>query len=251
MLAAPGRYLWVQLVLRGTERVSPRVRALRVERPGHDLLNALPRSWSRDDDDADFLQRLLAPAEGMLHELDEWAERRAVLVDPRATPSAALDWLAGFAALALDQRWPETARRTLIAEVYQLYRRRGTKAALLRILAIYLGYPPQLVEAWQLRGLAGAVLGTRPGALAATGGRRRVGTDRQPRPVRGRRRAARPDRLHRLGAPVHAAAARRADRRAAQRRARNPGRRTSRRTPWSRSASSAPACGSVSGCGWT
>ncbi|HST47796.1 phage tail protein [Jatrophihabitans sp.] len=165
VLAAPGRYLWVQLLLRGTERVSPRVRALRVERPGHDLLTALPRSWSRDDGDADFLQRMLAPAEGMLHELDEWAERRAVLVDPRATPSSALDWLAGFAALTLDQRWPEPARRTLVAEVYPLYRRRGTKAALLRILEIYLGYPPQLVEAWQLRGLAGAVLGTRPGAI--------------------------------------------------------------------------------------
>jgi phage tail-like protein len=165
VLAAPGRYLWVQLILRGTEQVSPRVRSLRVERPGHDLLNALPRSWSRDDGDADFLQRMLAPSEGMLHELDEWAERRAVLVDPKATPPAALDWLAGFAALALDRRWPEPARRTLVAEVYQLYRRRGTKAALLRILTIYLGYPPQLVEAWQLRGLAGAVLGTRPGAL--------------------------------------------------------------------------------------
>ncbi|HJQ02658.1 MAG TPA: phage tail protein [Jatrophihabitans sp.] len=165
VLAAPGRYLWVQLILRGTERVSPRVRALRVERPGHALLNALPRSWSRDDGDADFLQRMLAPAEGILHELDEWADRRAVLVDPRATPSSALDWLASFAALVLDQRWPESARRTLVAEVYQLYRRRGTKAALLRILAIYLGYPPQLIESWQLRGLAGAVLGTRPGAI--------------------------------------------------------------------------------------
>jgi phage tail-like protein len=165
VLAPPGRYLWVQLILRGTERVSPRVRAMRVERPGHALLSALPRSWSREDGDADFLQRMLAPAEGMLHELDEWAERRAVLVDPRATPSSALDWLAGFAALALDRRWSEQARRTLVAEAYQLYRRRGTKAALLRILAIYLDYSPQLVEAWQLRGLAGAVLGSRPGDI--------------------------------------------------------------------------------------
>lgn len=165
VLAAPGRYLWLQLILRGTERVSPRVRAVRIERPGHPLLTALPRGWSRADADADFLQRLLAPAEGMLHELDEWADQRAVLVEPRATPASALDWLASFAGLALDRRWPESARRTLIAEAYQLYRWRGTKAALLRMLEIYLGYPPQLIEAWQLRGLAGAVLGTKPGAI--------------------------------------------------------------------------------------
>jgi phage tail-like protein len=165
VLAAPGRYLWLQLILRGTERVSPRVRAVRIERPGHPLLTALPRGWSRADADADFLQRLLAPAEGMLHEWDEWADRRAVLVDPQAASTSALDWLASFAGLVLDQRWPEPARRTLIAEAYQLYRWRGTKAALLRMLELYLGYPPQLVEAWQLRGLAGAVLGTEPGAI--------------------------------------------------------------------------------------
>jgi phage tail-like protein len=167
VLAAPGRYLWIQLHLHGTQRVSPRVRSLRVERPGHALLNALPRGWSRDEGDADFLQRLLAPAEGLLHEVDEWADQRAVLADPRVTPSTALDWLASFAGLALDRRWPEQARRLLVAEAYGLFRRRGTQAALLRVLAIYLGYQPTLVEAWQLRGLAGAVLGTRPETVTA------------------------------------------------------------------------------------
>jgi phage tail-like protein len=162
--AAPGRYLWVELVLHGTGRSSPRVRALRVERPGHALLAALPRSWSRAEDDASFLFRLLSPAEGVLHDLDERAAERAVLVNPQGTPSSALDWLAGFAGLVLDQRWPEDARRTLVAEAYPLFRRRGTRDALIRTLGIYLGYAPTLVEKWQLRGLAGAVLGTRPGS---------------------------------------------------------------------------------------
>lgn len=167
VLADPGRYLWIQLIMQGTRQLSPRVRALRAERPGHGLLQALPRGWSRDEGDAGFLQRLLAPAEGLLHEMDERAERRAVLADPRVTPSAFLDWLATFAGLALDKRWPEQARRTLIAEAYPLFRRRGTKGALLRVLAIYLGYQPALVEAWQLRGLAGTTLGTRPGTAFA------------------------------------------------------------------------------------
>jgi phage tail-like protein len=162
--APPGRYLWVELVLHGTGRSSPRVRALRVERPGHALLGALPRSWSRVEEDASFLFRLLAPAEGMLHDLDEWAAARAVMVNAQGAPSAALDWLAGLAGLVLDQRWPQEAQRTLIAEAYSLFRGRGTRQALIRTLAIYLGYDPTLVEQWQLRGLAGAVLGTRPGS---------------------------------------------------------------------------------------
>jgi phage tail-like protein len=138
--APPGRYLWVELALHGTGRSSPRVRALRVERPGHALLGALPRSWSRVEEDASFLFRLLAPAEGMLHDLDEWAAARAVMVNPQGAPSAALDWLAGLAGLVLDQRWPQEAQRTLIAEAYSLFRGRGTRQALIRTLAIYLGY---------------------------------------------------------------------------------------------------------------
>jgi phage tail-like protein len=158
-----GRYLWVVLDLAGTLTASPRVRSLRVERPGHRLLDHLPRSWSRDDDDADFLQRFLAPTEGLLHELDERAATLALLVDPSATPQEALAWLAGFAGLVLDRRWPEAARRTLVAEAYRLFRLRGTLAALTRLLEIYLGYPPVIVEQWRLRGIPGGVLGARPG----------------------------------------------------------------------------------------
>jgi phage tail-like protein len=158
--APPGRYLWFQLQLHGTDQITPRVRAVRVERPGHQLLNSLPLAWSRVEDDAEFLQRYLAPAEGMLHELDWRSAQRAVLLDPTATPADKLDWLASFAGLVLDQRWSESAHRTLIAEAYRLFARRGTKDALLSLLAIYLGRgrEPQLIEQWQLRGLGGAVL---------------------------------------------------------------------------------------------
>ncbi|MEV7888947.1 phage tail protein [Streptomyces sp. NPDC002817] len=178
VIADPGRYLWVVLELSsGTAALTPRVRALRVERPGHQLLRQLPRTWSRDDGDADFLQRFLAPAEGMLHELDERAARRELLVDPSAVPQEALQWLASFAGLTLDRRWPENARRTLIASAYRLFRRRGTLASLTEMLGIYLGREPVIMERWRLRGVPGGVLGGTPGggAVAPVLGRIRVG----------------------------------------------------------------------------
>lgn len=161
--APPGRYLWLHMSLHGTAQVSPRVRAIRVERPGHRLLKTLPKSWSRHDIAASFMHRFLAPAEGMLHQLDQQSALRAILLDPQTTPQEALAWLASFAGLILDRRWPEDARRQLVGEAYTLFRRRGTKDSLLRMIEIYLGRPPVIVENWQLRGLAGAVLGTTPG----------------------------------------------------------------------------------------
>jgi phage tail-like protein len=161
--APPGRYLWLDVSLHGTARVSPRVRAIRVERPGHRLLKTLPKSWSRQDIAASFMHRFLAPTEGMLHQLDQQSALRAVLLDPHTTPQEAIAWLASFAGLVLDRRWPDDARRQLVAEAYTLFRRRGTKESLLRILEIYLGRAPVIVETWQLRGLGGTVLGTEPG----------------------------------------------------------------------------------------
>ncbi len=177
--AMPGRYLWLELTLAGTVQVSPRVRAIRIERPGHPLLRALPKAWSRDDDQADFLQRFLGAPEGVLYEFQLRAAARAILVDPQSAPQEALSWLAGFAGLALDRRWSEQARRTLVAEAYPLFRRRGTQAALTRIVAIYLGFPPVIIEQWRLRGLGGTVLGLVPEGPQAPdvgGGARQTGT---------------------------------------------------------------------------
>ncbi len=176
--APPGRYLWVVLTLAGTARSTPRVRAVRVEHPGHRLPAQLPKSWSRDEADADFLQRFLAPAEGMLHELDGRAALRSVLLDPDATPQEALGWLAGLLGLVLDGRWPVEARRALIGQAYDLFRIRGTQACLERVLRLYLAVPVNVVENWRLRGLGGAVLGTTAGgapAPAIGGAARRTG----------------------------------------------------------------------------
>ncbi|GAA1996299.1 phage tail protein I [Microbacterium pumilum] len=160
--APPGRYLWLQLVLTGTERTSPRVRAVRVERPGHALLSTLPRLFSSVDEQADFLHRYLMAAEGMLHDLDTAAAERRILVDPFTTPDEFLPWLASFAGIVLDDRWSEDARRELLAEVYQLFARRGTIGMLERMLRLYLGRDARIVERWRLRGLGGGILGFDP-----------------------------------------------------------------------------------------
>jgi phage tail-like protein len=150
--APPGRYLWVSLRLTGDGSRTPSIRALRVEHQAHDLVRRLPTVF----DEGTFLHRYLAMFDSLLHDLDQRAARRDILVDPAATPVEALPWLASFAGLVLDDRWPEQARRRLLAEIVALYRRRGTAGALTRYLELYLGRPPVIIEHFRLRGLAGS-----------------------------------------------------------------------------------------------
>lgn len=176
--APPGRYLWVQLELRGADRKTPRIRRLRAEYPSHDLLRRLPRVYSRGAAEADFLRRYLALPEGVLRDLDLAARYRQILLDPMAAPAEVLPWLAGFVGLVLDRRWPEAARRRMIADCAWLFRFRGTVSALKRMVEIYLGGDVRvdLVEHFKLRGLGGALLeGNSESSNAILGAGMRVG----------------------------------------------------------------------------
>jgi phage tail-like protein len=177
VMAGPGRYLWVGLELTGNSRVSPRLRSLRAEVPGHDLLRRLPKTFSREDPDAAFLRRFLALFDGLVSELENRAAFREVLLDPRATPEDMLPWLASFMGMALDERWPVEKRRTLVSWAAWLFRYRGTVMGLKKFLEIYLGEEPVLLEEYRVRGLGGAVLGGTGAATssAVLGGGFRVG----------------------------------------------------------------------------
>ena len=165
--AEPGRFLWLRLVLKGTSAVAPRVRAVRVEAPGHDLLRRLPAAYRRDEAAAAFLRRYLAIADGVLTDVEARAARRDLVLDPFGAPTDMLPWLASLIGLALDERWPEHARRTMLAEAVCLFRVRGTLPGLRRMLAIYLGCDPIIVEAFRMRGAGGAFVGDDNSGIAA------------------------------------------------------------------------------------
>jgi phage tail-like protein len=177
--APPGRYLWVFLELRGKGSSTPRIKSLRAEHPGHDLMRRLPRVYSRDAASADFLRRYLAPIEGFVGELDALQGQRRALLDPWSVPAELLPWLGSLLGLVLDQRWSVASRRLLIAEAAWLFRFRGTLQGLRRLLEIYLGRQPILVEHYRLRGLGGSILGAEGGlaSTAVVGGGLRVGVD--------------------------------------------------------------------------
>ena len=124
---------------------------MRIEYPGTDWLGRLPAVFSADPAGADFLFRYLSLPDGELADIDARAAARDLLLDPFGAPAEALSWVASLFGLALDERWSEAARRQLLAEVICLWRRRGTLGALTRMLEIYLGVRPVIVESWRLR----------------------------------------------------------------------------------------------------
>jgi phage tail-like protein len=78
--------------------------------------------------------------------LEETIASIAKLFDPIVTPEDFLPWLASWAALSLRADLDEGQQREFIANIIQLYRRRGTKDNLAGLLKIFTKTTPQIYE---------------------------------------------------------------------------------------------------------
>src|SRR5262249_8228933 len=65
---------------------------------------------------------------------------------PATCPAELLPWIAQWLNLELDPHWPERRRRELLGEAMQLYRWRGTRYGLTRMLEVCTGHSMQITE---------------------------------------------------------------------------------------------------------
>jgi phage tail-like protein len=138
--SAPGKYLWVGVLLTGDGLSTPVLSQLRADFDQPSWLEHLPPIYSAgpEEQGAPFLERLLALVESMYGDVEDRIGRMAELFDPAATPAAALPWLAGWLAVDWDEEWSVPVQRDAIAQALARHARSGTAGGLresLRLLA--------------------------------------------------------------------------------------------------------------------
>jgi phage tail-like protein len=94
----------------------------------------------------DFMSRFLALFESILVPIEWNVEYFDLYLDPGTAPAGFLPWLANWYTVVFDSTWSEVQRRILLKEAHQIYARRGTRWALSRVLEIYLGSKPEIIE---------------------------------------------------------------------------------------------------------
>ena len=164
-----GRYLWVRVLLATEDgAATPSVRAVRVYYPRVSWLDLLPAAYRRDPESAVFLDRFLALFEHIQTGIEDRFDAFSRDLNPDAAPQEWIDWLGALIDLAFDPSWPVARRRALVAEAMALYRTRGTIAGIERMVEIYTGRRPLILEDWLERPPRPAYLG-RPGVLLGCG----------------------------------------------------------------------------------
>lgn len=142
-----GRYLWLKVALfTYDETVTPSLSGMRIFYPRISYLRYLPAIYQEDPVSREFLERFLSLFESLYFDLETEISRLFRYFDPAATPSGFLPWLASWLDVALEEQWPEQKKRLLITEAYQLFRIKGTAAGIKRLLEIYTGKAPGILE---------------------------------------------------------------------------------------------------------
>jgi phage tail-like protein len=105
-------------------------------------LDYLPAIFREDA----FLGRFLLAFEAILGGLEKQLDRIDHYFAPKETPAEFLEWLSGWVALSLRADLKDEQRRDFIAKAVPLYRLRGTKQGLERLIQIYTALPPVIHE---------------------------------------------------------------------------------------------------------
>jgi phage tail-like protein len=99
--------------------------------------------------DGDFLGRYLMIFESVWEPLEHRQDHMDMYFDPRTCPASFLPWLADWFGIGVDQvaQLAEEGRlRNLIGEAVELYRWRGTRYGLTRLIEVCTGVTPLIAE---------------------------------------------------------------------------------------------------------
>lgn len=132
-----GRYLQLQITLRGNGRQTPALHAIRIYCPRFSYQEAwLPELFRQEQNadpaatgpanGADVRERLLAAFEGVLTPLEGRIAATDQLTHPDSAPPEHLPWLAEVLGTTLPPHWPDHRQRRLVRETTLVQQYKGT-----------------------------------------------------------------------------------------------------------------------------
>lgn len=104
-------------------------------------INYLPAIYQTD-----FVSRFLAMLEAILMPIEWTVGSFDQFLHPDSAPTEFLPWLSRWFGLTFDPTWSEEKQRLFLKEAHQIFARRGTKWALGRVLTIYTGREPEILD---------------------------------------------------------------------------------------------------------
>lgn len=153
LFQAQGQYLWLLFEFIGNEQGTPEVSSMRVYYPRTSYLSYLPSVYQEDAKSKDFLERYFSLFATFLEGMDEKIDQVVKYFDIDAVSGPYLKWLATWLGIASQDHWNEHQLRRLMKAAPTIFKQKGTRASIEKLVEIYTGEPPIIIEPFQVKHL--------------------------------------------------------------------------------------------------
>lgn len=151
MFNIKGRYLWICLEIVNYEKERVKVRSARIEFPRVSFVDYLPDIYKENTTEDSFLARYLGIFQSMYVDLEDRIDNTPIQFDTEKTNKDFLNWIASWLSVKNASIWGEKKLRTLIKEAVSIYKMKGTKASIAKIVKEYTGTEPIIVEQFDVK----------------------------------------------------------------------------------------------------
>lgn len=141
-----GRYLWFSLEVINYASESVVIEKVKIEFPRVSFIDYLPEVYQSDLDPDSFLARFLSIFQSLYVDLEDEIDNMPSMFDPMHVDPKFLNWIAEWFSIENGFYFSEDKLRILIKEAVDIYKMKGTKESISRMIEIYTGYKPIIVE---------------------------------------------------------------------------------------------------------
>ena len=137
-----GRYLYFFIEIIGMGEGN--IKNIRIEQEGDTFMNTFPDIYQERNS---FFHRYMSIFSTIYHEFEDRIDQLPKLLDPSICPIELLPVYASWMGVDIKEDFfTEESLRVFVKNIYFLNRYKGTKAALQRIIEIFLGETPKILE---------------------------------------------------------------------------------------------------------
>lgn len=162
LIKSKGRYLWFRIELIGNQQVSPVLKRLRIYVPGEHVIDYLPEIYRLDITKDDFFYRFMSIFNSFVFDLEHEIYNVSRYFDIETAEKEFLEWLCSWLDIDDVSVWDEEKLRSFLSEAVDIYGCAGTRKGIERLIEMYLGKKPIIIEFFQVRSMVEANIPDNP-----------------------------------------------------------------------------------------
>lgn len=146
-----GRYLWLCLEIISYVEEPVEIKSMKIEFPQVTFVDYLPELYRTESGENSFLSRFLGIFQSIYVDLEDKIDIMPLKFDPDYTSRDFLNWIADWLSIKDIELWGEKRLRKLIKECVSIYKIKGTRKAISRVVEDYIGVEPIIVEQFEIK----------------------------------------------------------------------------------------------------